>query len=99
SAPSPATCLAVGAYAAGLTNQPADRVAELARRAIAVGASPLLEPGEPRWLSGAIFALFWAERYGEAQALLDSTVADARRVSDEVLVLTLLIPRAWLALR
>ncbi|HEY4863928.1 MAG TPA: AAA family ATPase [Candidatus Dormibacteraeota bacterium] len=95
----PSHVLAAAAYAAGLTNQPADRVAELARRAIAVVPSPLLELGEPRWLSCAIFALFWAERYGEAQALLDSTVADARRVSDEVLVLTFLVPRAWLALR
>ncbi|MCU1451301.1 MAG: transcriptional regulator, LuxR family [Acidimicrobiales bacterium] len=96
----PRPALAVAAYAAALANQPADQVAELARRAIAAGSSHWLEPaGESRWLSSAAFALFWAERYGEAQALLDATVAEARTVSNEVLVLMLLVPRAWLALR
>ena len=104
----PRPTLAVAAYAAALTNQPADQVAELARRAVAAESSPpagppywppLLEPGESQWLTSAIFALFWAERYGEAQALLDSTVTEARTVSNEMLVLTLLVPRSWLAHR
>ena len=101
--PVPRPALAVAAYAAALTNQPADQVAELARRALAAGSSPragppywppLLEPGESRWLSSAISALLWAERYGEAQALLDATVTEARTLSNEMLVLTLLVPRA-----
>jgi ATP/maltotriose-dependent transcriptional regulator MalT len=74
-------------------------VAELARRAVAIGSSALLEPGEPRWLSSAIFALFLAERYPEAKALLDSAVTDARTAGNEMLVLTMRAPRAWLALR
>jgi ATP/maltotriose-dependent transcriptional regulator MalT len=97
--PVPRPALAVAAYTAGLTNQPAGQVAELARRATAVGSSLLLEPGEPRWLSSAIFALFWAEHYSEAQALLDTAMTEAQAVSNEVLLLTLLAPRAWLALR
>ena len=59
----------------------------------------MLEPGESRWLSSAIFALLWAERYGEAEALLDATVNEARAASNEMLVLTLLVPRSWLAYR
>ena len=98
----------MAAYAAALTNQPADHVAELARRALAAGSSPwagppywppLLEPAESRWLSSAISALLWAERYGEAQALLDAAVTEARTLSNEMLVRTLLVPWASLALR
>ena len=43
--------------------------------------------------------MFWAERYDEAQVLFDATVTEARTVSNEMLVLTLLVPRAWLAHR
>jgi DNA-binding CsgD family transcriptional regulator len=95
----PRPALAVAAYAAGLTNQPATQVAELARGATALKWSPLLEPGESRWLSSAVFGLFWAEHYVEAQTLLDSTIAEARGVSNEIVVLTFLVPRAWMALR
>jgi DNA-binding CsgD family transcriptional regulator len=95
----PPHALAVAAYVAALANQPADQVADLARRAIAFGSPPLLEQGEPPWFSTAIVALLWAERYAESQALLDAAVADARGAANGMLVLSLLAQRAWLALR
>ena len=57
----------MAAYVAALANKPAEQAAELARRAVAAGARTLPEPGEPPWFPIAIVALFWAERYDEAQ--------------------------------
>jgi DNA-binding CsgD family transcriptional regulator len=96
--PVPPHALAVAAYVAALANEPADHVADLARRAIASGSPPLLERAEPPWFSTAIVALLWAERYGESQALLDAAVASARAAANGMLVLSLLAQRAWLAL-
>jgi DNA-binding CsgD family transcriptional regulator len=95
----PPNALAVAAYVAALANEPADKVADLARRVIAFGSPPLLPRDEPQWFSFAIAALLWAERYSESQALLDAAVADARAAVNGMLVLSLLAPRAWLALR
>jgi DNA-binding CsgD family transcriptional regulator len=95
----PPHAMAVAAYVAALANEPADQVAHLARRVIALGSLPLLARDEPQWFSFAIVALLWAERYGESQALLDAALADARAAANGMLVLSLLAPRAWLALQ
>jgi DNA-binding CsgD family transcriptional regulator len=90
---------AVAALAAAMANQPADQVADLARRAIAAGGRPLPEPGEPPWFQIAMAALHWAERYDEAQALLDAAVTEAQRTANGTLLPAVLAERAWLALR
>ena len=46
----PRQALSVAAFAAALANQPADQVADLARRAVTAGSRPLPEPGDPPWL-------------------------------------------------
>jgi DNA-binding CsgD family transcriptional regulator len=91
--------LAVAAYVAALANEPAEQAAELARRAIAAGRRALPEPGEPPWFLHAAIALFSAERYGEAQALLDAAVAEARATANGLVLRGVLAQRAWLALR
>ena len=67
----PRQALAVAAFAAALANQPADQVADLARRAIAAGSRPLPEPGDPPWFPerGDLALNCRAERYDEAQVL------------------------------
>jgi DNA-binding CsgD family transcriptional regulator len=90
---------AIAAFVAALANESAEQTAGLARRAIAAGARPALERGEPPWLPNATIALVWTERYGEAQALLDATVAEARAQADGLLLPPALTQRAWLALR
>jgi len=52
----PRQALAVAAFAAALANQPADQVADLARRAIAAGSRALPEPGDPPWFQSAVIA-------------------------------------------
>jgi DNA-binding CsgD family transcriptional regulator len=95
----PRHALAVAAYVAALANEPAEQAAELARRAIAAGPRALPDPGEPPWFLHATIALFWAERYDEAQALLDATVAEARATANGLVLPAVLAHRAWLALR
>jgi DNA-binding CsgD family transcriptional regulator len=95
----PRFALAVAAYVAALANEPAEQAAELAHRAIAAGARPLPEPGEPPWFPIAMIALFWAERYDEAQVLLDAAVAEARAAANGLILPAVLAQRAWLALR
>jgi DNA-binding CsgD family transcriptional regulator len=97
----PREVLAVAGHVAGLANRPADQVADLARRAIASGQRPLPGPGDlaAAWFPLAMFALLWAEQYGEAQGLLDAAVAEARAGANGILLRPLLVVRAWLALR
>jgi DNA-binding CsgD family transcriptional regulator len=97
--PAPRHAIAVAAYVAALTNEPADEAAELARRAIAAGPRTLPEPGEPPWFLYATIVLFLAERYGEAQSLLDAAVAEARAAANWLILPAVLAHRAWLALR
>jgi DNA-binding CsgD family transcriptional regulator len=97
--PVPRHVLAVAAYVAALANEPAEQAAGLARRAVAAGPRPLPEPGEPPWFPFATVALFWAERYDEAQGLLDAAVAEARGVANGLVLPAVLAHRAWLALR
>ena len=95
----PRQALAVAAFAAALANQPADQVADLARRAISAGSRPLPEPGDPPWFQSAVIALNCAERYGEAQVLLDAAVIEAQAAANGMIIPAVLAHRAWLALR
>jgi DNA-binding CsgD family transcriptional regulator len=91
--------LALASYLSALANQPSAEAAELARRAIAAGLRPLPEAGEPPWLPSVAVALFYSERYGEAQALLDTAVAEAQTTADGLVLPAALSQRAWLASR
>jgi DNA-binding CsgD family transcriptional regulator len=95
----PRQTLAIAAQVAALANEPAEQAAELARRAIAAGPRPLPEPGEPPWFPYVTVALFYTERYGEAQALLDAAVSEARAQANGLILPAVLAQRAWLALR
>jgi DNA-binding CsgD family transcriptional regulator len=102
----PRQCVAAAAYVAALANQPSDRVAELALRAIAAGTGPLPEPGDPPWLPGGAFrhpsavaTLLWTERYDAAQALADAAVAEAQASANGMVLPAVLAQRAWLASR
>ncbi len=102
----PHQCLATAAYVAAWSNQPSDQVAALALRAITAGRRPASKPGDPPWLPGgalrhpsAVVALFCAERYDEAQALLDGAVAEARASANGLILPAVLAQRAWLAFR
>ncbi len=97
--PVPRHVAAVAACVAALANEPAGQVAGLARRAVTAGPRPLPEPGEPPWFPTAMIALIYAERYGEAQALLDAAVAEARARADGMVLPAVLAHRAWLAVR
>jgi DNA-binding CsgD family transcriptional regulator len=95
----PRHVLAVAAFVAALLNEPADQAAELARRAIAAGPRPLPEPGKPSWFSTAIVALLWTDGNDEAQALLDTAVAEAQASANGLLLPAVLAQRAYLGLR
>jgi DNA-binding CsgD family transcriptional regulator len=91
--------MAVAALVAGLTNQPAAQVADLAGRAIAAGPRPLPEPADPPWFQITVAALHWAERYDETRVLLDAAVAEAQASANGMLLPAVLAERAWVALR
>jgi DNA-binding CsgD family transcriptional regulator len=102
----PRQCVAAAAYVAALANQPSDRVADLAFRAITAGTGALPEPGDPPWLPGgafrhpsAVVTLLWAERYDAAQALADAAVAEAQASANGMVLPAVLAQRAWLASR
>jgi DNA-binding CsgD family transcriptional regulator len=95
----PRLAFAVAADVAALANQPADLAADLARRAIAAGPRPLPDPGDPPWFPTAAIALFYCERYGDAQALLDAAVAQAQAAANGMILPAVLAIRAWLAYR
>src|SRR5262249_57738528 len=65
--------LSVAAFIAALTNEPADDVAALATRALAVESSSTSGP-----FARATLALVWAERYAQVRPLLDAVVAQSR---------------------
>ena len=95
----PRQALSVAAFAAALANQPADQVADLARRAVAAGSRPLPEPGDPPWFQSAVLALNCAERYDEAQVILDAAVIEAQAAANGMILPAVLAHRAWLGLR
>ena len=81
-----------------MTNEPADEVAELARRAVAAGIQELAESGEGQLLTFAMRALLMTERYSEVRALLDAAVAGARAASNRMVLPEILSLRAWLGI-
>ncbi|MDB5067976.1 MAG: transcriptional regulator, LuxR family, partial [Chloroflexi bacterium] len=95
----PRQVLAAAAYVSASANEPADRAAELARRAVAAGPRPLPEAGEGPWFPIAMRALFWAERYDVVQTLLDEEVAEARAAPNRLVLPGALGLRAWLSFR
>jgi DNA-binding CsgD family transcriptional regulator len=95
----PRQALAVAASAAALANEPADQVADLARRAIAAGPGPLPEPDDPPWFPHTAAALLLAGRYEEAQALLDAAVTEAQAAANGMILPSVLAHRATLAVR
>jgi DNA-binding CsgD family transcriptional regulator len=104
--PVPHQCLATAAYLAAWSNQPSDQVADLALRAINADGRPAPKPDAPPWLLGsalrhpnAVVALFCAERYDEAQAMLDAAAAEAQASANWLILPAVLAQRAWLAFR
>ena len=95
----PRLALAVAADVAALANQPADQAADLARRAIAAGPRPLPDRSDPPWFPTAAIALFYSERYGDAQTLLDAAVAQAQAAANGMILPAALAIRAWLGYR
>ena len=95
----PRQVLAVAAYRAALANEPAERAAELAVRAVAAGPRPLPDPEDGPWFPIAVRALFWAERFDEAQALVDAALAEARAAGNGLVLNAMLTQRAWLEFR
>jgi DNA-binding CsgD family transcriptional regulator len=91
--------LAVAAWVAVLANEPAERAADLARRAVNAGPRPLPELGDPLWFPIATVALFWAEQYGEAQSLLDAAVTEAQATANGMILPAVFAQRAWLSLQ
>jgi DNA-binding CsgD family transcriptional regulator len=77
----PPSVFAPLAVAAGMANEPADRAARLALRALE-GAPKLLPEAvdRPPFFYHACIALVFAERYEEALPRLDQALADARRL-------------------
>jgi DNA-binding CsgD family transcriptional regulator len=105
----PQRALAVAAYVAALVNDRADHVIDLARRAIAAGSPEQSPHNDLPWLtpwtlsvSGPptiAVALVYAGFFGEAQALLDAAVVDARTAANGWMLPAMLAQRAWLGLR
>jgi hypothetical protein len=95
----PRQVFSVAGHVAALANEPAERAAELAHRAISAGLRPLPEQGDGPWFSTAIRVLFWAEHYDEAQVLIDAAVAEARAAANGLVLPAMLSERAWLAFR
>jgi DNA-binding CsgD family transcriptional regulator len=95
----PRAALAVAAYQAALANQPADEVAALGHRAIVAGTRPLPDSSDPLWFVWAVTALFYAERYGDAQTLFDAALREAQAAANGLILPVVLALSAWLALR
>jgi DNA-binding CsgD family transcriptional regulator len=95
----PRAALAVAAYQAALANQPADEIASLAQRAIVAGTRPLPDSSDPLWFVWAVTALFYAERYGDAQTLFDAALREAQAAANGLILPVVLALSAWLALR
>ena len=101
----PPELLAVSAFIAVLTNEPADVGARLALRALE--AAPLARDQDDErpwfsfatWFSQVTVSLIWAERYAEVRPLLDASIAEARATGDSSRLAVGLAHRGWLALR
>jgi DNA-binding CsgD family transcriptional regulator len=102
----PRYALAIAGYVAAIGNEPAHLVAELARQALAAGLPELAEQHEPPWRSSwsrsvwgvptIAMALLLSGYLEEAQALLDTVVAEAQAEANRLFLPTLLAQRALL---
>jgi DNA-binding CsgD family transcriptional regulator len=103
--PAPPELLATAGFISVLTNEPAERGADLAVRALRAGGTSPPESGIPpwfaftTWFSQATLSLLWAERYAEVRPLLDASIAQARACGDSSRLAAGLAHRGWLALR
>ena len=103
--PAPPELLATAGFISILTNEPAERGADLAVRALRAGGTAPPESGIPpwfaftTWFSQATLSLLWAERYAEVRPLLDASIAQARAAGDSSRLAAGLAHRGWLALR
>jgi DNA-binding CsgD family transcriptional regulator/tetratricopeptide (TPR) repeat protein len=101
----PPELLATAGFISVLTNEPAERGADLARRALRAGGTAPPQSGIPpwfaftTWFSQATLSLLWAERYTEVRPLLDASIAQARATGDSSRLAAGLAHRGWLALR
>jgi DNA-binding CsgD family transcriptional regulator len=101
----PPELLAVAAFIAVVTNEPAAAGAQLALRSLAVGRGLLAAAPRRPWLSQATWfaqtavALLVAERYDDVRPLLDESIAKARTSGDSGTLAIGLALRGWLALR
>ena len=101
----PPELLATAGFISVLTNEPAERGADLAVRALRAGGTSPPESGIPpwfaftTWFSQATLSLLWAERYAEVRPLLDASIAQAQASGDSSRLAAGLAHRGWLALR
>jgi len=101
----PPELLAVAAFAAVLTNEPAPVAIELATRALQAGREALLGNTDRPWYAHATWfsqttvSLLWAEEYGRVGPLLDASIAKAHATADSGRFAVGLAHRGWLALR
>ena len=93
----PPELLATAGFISVLTNEPAERGADLAVRALRAGGTAPPQSGIPpwfaftTWFSQATLSLLWAERYAEVRPLLDASIAQARTSATAAG-----LPPAWL---
>ena len=101
----PPELLAVAAFTAVLTNEPATAGVNLARRALAAGRDALPDRTDRPWFSYATWfsqttvSLLWAEEYDDVRPLLDTSIAKARSSGDSGRLSVGLAHRGWLSFR
>jgi DNA-binding CsgD family transcriptional regulator len=104
-ASAPPELLAVAAFIAVVTNEPAVVGAELGLRALTAGREVLAKAPRGPWFSHATWfaqtavSLLVAERHDELRPLLDESIAQARASGDSGTLAIGLALRGWLALR
>ena len=104
-ASAPPELLAVAAFIAVVTNEPAAEGAELALRALTAGGEKLAKVPRRPWFSHATWfaqtavSFLVAERYDELRPLLDESIAQARATGDSGILAIGLALRGWLAFR
>jgi DNA-binding CsgD family transcriptional regulator len=95
----PPELLAVAAFLAAERNEPAARCAELGLRALGRLAGRRPGARDAIWVNQVAITLLWSERWAELDALLESTVAQARASGDAGLLAGSLAYRSWMSLR
>ena len=104
-ASAPPELLAVAAFIAVVTNEPAAEGADLALRALTAGGEVLAKmPRQPwfghaTWFAQTAVSLLVAERYDELRPLLDESITQARASGDSGTLAIGLALRGWLAFR